>query len=414
MFPTRFQGDDTMPNDQYKDEVIDPGDSASRFAKEICSRSYGNCPAVVVSSPDSGGFRGMVNFGYNDTLYREMAHGGLKQTFQNDGAGGKPQFHGLLGEKEAFRGLGWEILTMILDDLARSGQFPCVVANQIDVQGITPENLSLFNAMMEGYGQALAQAGVINITGEIAVMKHSITAFCNTGDPAELNLAWSGSCVGLSRESMLIDGSAIRPGMPIVGLHEHGYRCNGGTFFTNLLLLLFGNDIVAMRKNPEAMNFVRKLTAPSISYARMICQAIGWNYDGTENIHAPLHGLIMGIAHITGGGVWGKFGELLPEGVGACLNNMPVPPEVLLQAQQMANRTDLYLPDQQAYSTFHGGCGMMVVCHDDEAAESLLRISRNQNVVASVVGETVESNKSEIVIHSRFAEQQLLSSLDME
>lgn len=414
MFPTPLQGDDIMRNDQYKAEVIDPGDSASKFAKDVCAQSYGNCPAVMVSSPDSGGFRGMVNFGYNEALYREMSHGGLKQTLQNDGAGGKPQFHTLLGEQEAFRGLGWEILAMILDDLARSGQFPCVVANQIDIKGITPENLPLFNAMMVGYGQALARAGVVNITGEIAVMKHSITAFCDTGDPAELILAWSGSCVGLSRESMLIDGSAIRPGMPIVGLHEHGYRCNGGTFFTNLLLLLFGNNIAAMRKNPEAMNFVRKLTAPSISYARMICKAIGWNDDGTENIHAPLYGLIAGIAHITGGGVWGKFGELLPEGVGAVLDNMPEPPSVLLEAQQMAKGTDLHLPDQQAYGTFHGGCGTMNVCVDDEAATRLLWAAEENNIDASVVGRTVESDSNEVVIHSQFADQQLLSSLDME
>ena len=409
--------------DQYKTEIIDPGDQASRLAHEVCVQSYSNCPAVIIVPHQSGNFRGPVGFLWKPHILEAMTrnrvdpqsgvltHWEMLQEVENDGAGGKPQFFTLLGIPKFFQRLGSEIITMTADDFARSGRFPAVMVNEINAKRITAENLPLFKAAMEGYGKALRQAGLVNITGEIAIMKHSITAFCDTGSLGEFVLTWGGTCIGLAHRDLLIDGSGIKPGMPIVGFWEPGYRCNGGTFFTNLILKKFGPEIQKIKDNPQALDFIASLTIHSKSYARTITRIAGWYPDGS--IGKPL-AKIYGIAHITGGGVWGKFGELLPEGVGANLDSMPEPAEVLKQGQELSwDLPDLRLTDRQAYSTFHGGCGMLLVCAKNDA-EKIIAEAEKDGIRAQVVGETIASPDREVIIHSRFKEGGILSSKNPE
>jgi phosphoribosylaminoimidazole (AIR) synthetase len=334
-----------MPEDLYMKEIIDPGDKASKLAHEVCVESYGNSPAVTVVPHQPGNFRGPVGFVWRRELLREMTRysidpktgrvtdWSLIEAVENDGAGGKPQFFTLLGDEQAFRGLGWEIITMTADDFARSGRFPVVIANQMDAKKITDKNFPLYRAVMEGYGEALRKAGLVNITGETAIMKHSITAFCDDGEDDQLILTWGATCVGLTRKDRLIDGSKIKPKMLIIGFWEPGYRCNGGTLNTNLIMEKFGKDPRRIMENPKAREFIKKLTVPSISYAKTISRLLGWKPDGSAG--EPL-AEIAGIAHITGGGIWGKLKDILPPGVGAKLKWMPEPAEVLLEAQAMS------------------------------------------------------------------------------
>jgi phosphoribosylformylglycinamidine cyclo-ligase len=404
--------------DKYKQEVIDPGDRASQLAKEVCFQSHRNCPAVIIVPHQPDNFRGPVGFAWQKHVLEQLMQyetdptGGaitvwtMLQEVENDGAGGKPQFFTLIGDPEVFHGLGWEIITMTADDFARTGRFPAVMDNTIDAKRITDKSFPLFQAVIEGYGAALQQAGLVNITGEVAIMKHSVTAFCDVDPDSQLVMNWGASCIGLAHRDLLIDGSKIKAGMPVVGFFDPGYRCNGGTFFTNVVLAKFGPNVQTVMQSAEALAFVRELTIPSQSYARTVCRLVGWNPDGS--IGTPM-AEIAGIAHITGGGVWGKFGELLPEGVGANLHSMPVPADVLLEAQELSWDTDLRLTDYQAYGTLHGGCGMLLIV-DKESVSRLIKEAGRDGIKAQVVGETTVSEESEIVIQSRFKEGGVLSS----
>jgi phosphoribosylaminoimidazole (AIR) synthetase len=404
--------------DFYKSEIIDPGDRASQLAHEICVKSYGNSPAVNIVPHQPGNFRGPVGFVWQRELLREMTRystdtktgeiydWSLIEAAENDGAGGKPQFFTLMCTPEAFRGLPWEIITMTADDFARSGRFPVVIANQMDAKKITDKNYPLYQAAMEGYGAALKKAGLVNVTGETAIMKHSITAFCDDGGDDQLILTWGATCFGLTRKDRLIDGSKIKPKLLIIGFWEPGYRCNGGTFHTNIIMERFGKDPRQIMQNPKAREFIKKLTVPSVSYARTISRLLGWNPDGSaENPLAE----IAGIAHITGGGVWGKLKDILPPGVGAKLNHMPDPAKVLLEAQAMSMGTTFWLSDWKAYSTFHGGCGMLLIV-DPNSANKVIEEARRDGIRAQVVGITTKSDENIITIQSKFMMKRLLSS----
>jgi phosphoribosylaminoimidazole (AIR) synthetase len=401
----------------YWEEVVDPGDRASAFAKDICFQSHGNNSAVHIVPVEPDNFRGPVNFLWKRHILEEMLdHGAspsgrvnnwsLTESVEDDGAGGKLQFDSLLGTPEAFAGTGWEPITMTADDFARSGRFPVIIDNQADFKRITQQNFHLFQAMMAGYGEALKMARLINITGEVAIMKHSITAFCDESLDEQLILTWNASCIGLARKSMMIDWSEVGPGMPIVGFWEPGYRCNGGTFFTNVLLERWRN-VAGIRGSAEAMEFVRLLTRPSLSYARLVNDLQGWLEDG--RVRPPM-ARIYGIAHITGGGVWGKFREKLPAGVGADLDHMPAPADVLLQAQELSRGTKYHLSDYDAHGTLHGGCGMLMVCNPMDKSKIIRYAEDAYGVRAFDVGETTESPTREVRIQSQFLERAELSS----
>ena len=394
-------------SDLYKQEIIDPGDRASQLAKDICFQSHQNCPAVEIIPHQPDNFRGPVGFIWKRHILEQMMQFDMFQEVENDGAGGKTQFPALIGIPEVFQGLGWEIIAMTADDFARTGRFPAMIDNEINVKKITEENFPLFESLMQGYGAALKQSGLVNITGETAVMKHSITAFCDTNSDEQLILTWGASCIGLAHRDLLIDGSKIKSDMPIVGFWEPGYRCNGGTFFTNLIIEKFGPDIKKIVENSEAMKFVKKLCAPSKSYAKTICRLIGWNLDAS--IGEPL-ARISGIAHITGGGIWSKFGEILPKSIGANLHSMPKPADVLLEAQELSWDTNIRLTDEQAYGTLHGGCGILIVAEKESDAERIIEEAKKDNIKAQVVGQTTKSADNKIVIHSRFREEKILSS----
>ena len=391
----------------YQNDVVDPGDRFSALMRQVCLNSHHNSPAANIFIGD-GGMRAMDGFRWKTHILEGMLAETLYEAPQADGAGGKPQFFTFLNDPDAFYKLGWEIITMNADDMACRGGFPVFMLSSIvDVKSITNENWHLCEALVQGFEVALRQSGLILMTGETAIMKHSITAFCDTGSASQLIITWNGTCHGLAAETSLGKPKQIQPGMKIIGFKDEGYRCNGGTQFTEIINRIWGHDAVRVR-NPDAVDFVRKLTAPSQSYARTISRLNGWNADG--NCSAPpvtLHG----VAHITGGGVWSKLGDILPEGVGANLHSMPEPTQVLREAQELSRQAGIPMSDQDCYGTFHGGCGLLLICEEKDAGRILHEATQDGHD-AYVVGETFTSPESQIMITSRFANGGLLSSSD--
>ncbi|MEY2640735.1 MAG: hypothetical protein RL150_128 [Candidatus Parcubacteria bacterium] len=398
----------------YDETIVDPGDRASKLAHSVCVNSFGNNSIIEVAPIDrSGSFRGPVDYVYRSDISRAIGDGRVLFIDQNDGAGSKPHFAGILGTEEAFGNLGYEVLAMCVDDIARFGGMPVAVANQVDARAITSKNIHLFQALMRGFTCALRDSRCICTTGETAIMTRNITGFGDDGGPDSLWMTHSASAHGIIRPNMkLFPQRDIVPGMPIIGLGERGYRCNGGTQFTRIIEKLWGGVRSLLLRNAGARSFIEALTAPSVIYSPYVTVACGWDQHGTER--ASSSG-VLGIAHITGGGVWKKFSEMLPDGVGADLDRMPAPPQVLLQAQQLAAEAGIPMTDHECYGTFHGGCGMLVVCKSDHTALAFMHrlksLGLSDRVSVQQVGVTTASPEKEIRIQSRFAGGDELSSL---
>jgi len=398
---------------EYKREVIEPGDHISRLAKDINIESFHNCPSLAIVPHEPGNFRGAVGYAWRPWIAELIARTKFDdegnvvdwkvlEQIENDGAGGKPVFHSLVGTPEVFSRLGWEIIEMTAGDLARTGRFPALMINQIDFKNLTPENMHLAEAAIRGYGEALKEARLVNLTGETAVMKYTITSAFDLNSPGQLCVSWSGACIGLAAKELLLDPlNHVGPEMPIVGFWEPGYRCNGGGKLTKLMLQKWGPTAEDVAGSREAIAFATKLCTPSFPYSRTIVRLTGWSNPGSVGMPEAR---IMGVAHITGGGLPGKLSAIFPEGIGACLTNMPIPAEVLLEAQDLCLSSGIECSDEEMHTTFHGGCGMMVVCKTHRDADIVIAEAAKDGIRASYVGRTIQENddNKNIAVASRF------------
>ncbi|MFZ2778184.1 MAG: AIR synthase-related protein [Candidatus Moraniibacteriota bacterium] len=411
-----MRGGFSMKIDPYQEKVIKPGNMASAMAFQTNGESFGNCKAIEIvldSRPEWQSEVGVVFLPHINSLMSERVEtpGGRKpvmwQIPTTDGGGHKPGIVGALGTVDAFQGLGHDLVVMQDHDILRRGGLPCYMTNFYDTKAITENNIHLLRAYLQGLGNAYREAGVANVTGESAVVRYAVTAFCDQNQGSQLLMNVAGTCVGLAHVDKYLDGSGIRPDMPIVGCSERGGRCNGFTLDIDIILAYYGQDFY---RHPEAMELLRLLAVPSLSYSKTIRRVHGWNPDGTI---CEALAKIIAMFHITGGGIWDKL--RLPKGIGAVLNNMPEPTKVLRMVQDLSwHIPRLKLSDYRAHGTFNGSIGYVVIFEADADAEIFIEESRKDGNHAQVIGRTTASEEGEIIIHSRFKEGKELSSLRPE
>lgn len=401
-----------MTIDTYMQYVIEPGALASAMGYGMSVESFGNCGAIEIvldSRPEwqkevGVVFKPLINLLMNE---RVETDGGLKpmmwQIPTTDGGGHKPQMAGAIGTEEAFAQLGHDLMVMQDHDILRRGGMPCYGTNFYDAKAITEDNISLLRAYFRGLGDALREARVANLTGESAVVRYAVTAFCDRNLSGQLLMNVAGTTVGLAHVDKYLDGSKIRPGMPIVGCIEQGGRCNGYTRDIDILMAYYGPEFY---KNDEAMQLLQMLAVGSKSYSKTIQRVHGWNSDGSVG---PALAKIVGMFHITGGGIWEKL--RLPPGIGAILSKMPIGPRVLHMMQELS----WYIPrlkmsDWRMHSTFNGGIGYITILEAQNDADIFVAECEKDGKDAQIIGETTYSPEGEILIYSQFKEKTTLSS----
>lgn len=397
--------------DRYAEEVISPGDQASRVAKEVGFKTHDYNHALTVFPLTPGNFRGQVGLSLKPHLLRMMLDNynsddtpkdtwTLIEVPQNDGCGGKPQFISLVNTEEAYRRIGHDLVAMAADDL--KGACPTYMVNEINCRYINETSLPLFQAVMDGYLEALGLAGMTNPTGETAILRDQLTAFSEWSERNQLIFTWGATCHGLLHREQNLADKFITGEMPIVGFFENGYRCNGGGLLTNLALGYYGS-VHKICDSAEAMAFVDKLTTPSVIHCRMLAEVMGWQLDDATFIGPQVD--VLALAHITGGGLL-KLQEALPAGIGAHLDKMPIPPAVLLEAQEMSWHDkipdDLRITDERAHTSLNGGCGMMAVVPDPAEAGKLIMAAKPYGIRAEIIGYTELSPDKEISVVSQF------------
>lgn len=403
-------------SDPYKETVIDPGAQASMLGYRTNVESFGNCEAIEVvldSRPEWQKEVGVVFKSHINNLMNERVDtpGGVKpvmwQIPTTDGGGHKPEVGGAIGTEEAFEGLGQDLTVMQDHDILRRGGKPCYTTNFYDAKSISSDNIHLLAAYFRGLGKALREACLANLTGESAVVRYAVTAFCDRNLTSQLLMNIAGTCVGLAHIDKYLDGSGIGPEMPIVGCREKGGRCNGFTHAIDIVLAYYGPEFY---KDAEAMELLKLLAIPSQSYSKTIQRVHGWNPDGSIS---PSLANIVGMFHITGGGIWEKL--RLPPGIGANLYKMPDPPEVLLKLQDLSWPIPrLRISDFKAHRTFNGSIGYAVILKTKKDAETFILECKKDGISAQIIGKTRKSPKGEVIIHSKFRDKKTLSSLRPE
>jgi len=208
---------------------------------------------LKAKAPSIGGFSGMfeVPRGYEEPVLVSGA----------DGVGTKIKI-------ADYSTIGIDLVAMCVNDVICCGAKPLYFLDYIS----TPKVDFKIDLIMEGIIKGCEIAGCELLGGETAEHVSS----------QEIDLA--GFCTGIAEKSLMIDGSHIKEGDKIIGLPSSGVHSNGYTLINDLHM-----------HDPE-------LSIPTIIYAKQIEKLLD---------EIP----ILGMAHITGGGLVENISRVLPDGL---------------------------------------------------------------------------------------------------
>lgn len=292
-----------------------------------------------------GGFGGAIAI---PTGYREPII-----VASTDGVGTKTAIATALGRWDT---IGIDLVAMCADDVVCSGAEPLAFLDYVAVGRLDPDAVA---ALVGGVAAGCREAGCALVGGETA--EHP-----GLMEPGTFDLA--GTCIGVVERDAILDGEAAQVGDVILGLPASGLHANGYSLVRALLakweiplgrpyqeqlartLGDAGRDAAIAAEPSHAFATVGEvLLTPTHLYARSILAA-------RAALRAAGHDL-LGIAHVTGGGLPGNMPRALSADLGALIDpgswRMP---SVMTLLGALGG-----IDDAELRATFNGGIGMAVV-----------------------------------------------------
>lgn len=197
---------------------------------------------------------------------------------------------------ERYRGVGFDIVNHCVNDVLTSGARPIFFLDYIGSSEL-PEAAKY--ELVEGMVEACAAAGCVLIGGETADMPDIYAA-------GDFDLV--GFMIGAAERSEVIDPRAVSAGDVLVGLPAEGLHTNGYTLVRRVFDIGSGGDIL---KDREVLERYYDELRETLGDALLRPHA---SYLAQVEAARPA---LKAIAHITGGGIAGNLGRVIPEGLQA-------------------------------------------------------------------------------------------------
>ncbi|AOO16117.1 phosphoribosylformylglycinamidine cyclo-ligase [Cyanophage S-RIM12_RW_04_0310] len=219
---------------------------------------------IKALAPSVGGFSGMMEIpsGYEKPVLVSGA----------DGVGTKINICRIAFD---YTTIGQDLVAMCVNDVICSGAKPLYFLDYISTKSLDA-NVS---DIVYGINVGCTMAGMELIGGETAEHYRA----------TDYDLA--GFCTGVVEKNEIVDGQNIRPGDVVIGIESSGLHSNGYTLVNDMLW----RNKIFYKEMPE-------LLIPTTIYARLIQHLLD---------EVP----ILGMAHITGGGLPENLPRCLPMGL---------------------------------------------------------------------------------------------------
>ncbi|MEI7510697.1 MAG: AIR synthase-related protein [Candidatus Peregrinibacteria bacterium] len=341
---------------------ISTGDIASRIAYQEALKTFAS-RAGMIGAPLAleGGFSGALDFGQ------------FLMVMNCDGVGTKID---VALETQNFTDLGDDLLAMTADDAICVGAEVIAITNTVDTNRVNPTEIK---AMMESLSTACIREKVVIPGGEIAELGHTLS-----------KTIWNSTAIGVVEKEKYITGADIAPGDSVIALQENGFRANGFSLVRHIL-----RENGVSFSDPYEQNLQKTwgemLLTPAKIYHSALLSILG-RY-GVPSVFP-----IKGIAHITGGGLAGNFFRILKKkNLGAYLPDIFDMPEMMKAIQKMGN-----VSDREAYRTWNGGNGMLLVVNSEDA-EKVVSLLKKSGVTAKVCGEITATPE---IVHKNWGAEQ--------
>jgi phosphoribosylformylglycinamidine cyclo-ligase len=257
--------------------------------------------------PFIGGFNGMMKVpsGYEEPVLVSGA----------DGVGTKINMASISGD---WTTIGIDLVAMCVNDVITCGAKPLYFLDYISTKKIDGR----LDKIMDGIMKGCHISGIELIGGETA--EHG--RFSN-----DIDLA--GFCTGIVEKGEILDGRMIKPGDKIIGFASSGLHSNGYSLINDMLW----RHKIFYADYPE-------LLTPTTIYSPMIQHLLD---------EVP----ILGMAHITGGGLVENVPRCLPEGLTAHIdyNSWPLPKifsDIMIAGE---------IPEEEMKRVFNLGIGFCII-----------------------------------------------------
>jgi len=274
----------------------------------IKGRSFVEYLKVLV--PKIGGFSGMMEIpsGYEKPVLVSGA----------DGVGTKMNICRIA---DNYNTIGQDLVAMCVNDVICSGAKPLYFLDYISTKSLDA-NVS---DIVYGINVGCTMAGMELIGGETA--EHY----------RQTDYDVAGFCTGVVEKHDIVDGSNIRAGDIIIGIESSGLHSNGYTLINDMI----DKNLISYKEMPE-------LLRPTTIYARLIQCLLD---------HVP----ILGMAHITGGGLPENLPRCLPTGLSVDVNyNAWERPELFNKIQKAGD-----IAEEEMKNVFNLGIGFCLVVPPD-------------------------------------------------
>jgi phosphoribosylformylglycinamidine cyclo-ligase len=271
-----------------------------------------------------------------------------------DGVGTK-----LLVAKEAktFDTIGIDLVAMCVNDVIPLGAKPLFFLDYLATADLELEPAA---KVIDGILEGCRQAGCSLLGGETAEMP----GVYRKGD-YEL----AGFTVGIVERDRIIDGRTIARGDSLIGIRSSGVHSNG----LSLARRALARDLGSGKNHPLlGRTLLQELLVPTRIYVKLVLDILG-------------RAEVKGIAHITGGGIYGNTKRLLPGGLDLDIRWESLRPHPIFGIVQEAGGVE----DEEMRKTFNLGVGMVfVVSRAQEGALRGLLAERGEEPIR--IGEVVK------------------------
>jgi phosphoribosylformylglycinamidine cyclo-ligase len=232
--------------------------------------------------------------------------------------------------------VGQCLVNHCINDIAVIGAKPLFFLDYIGAEKLEPH---VFEQLLKGFSKACKAAGCAIVAGETAQMPGMY-------HPGEYDLV--GTIIGIVDRPKMIDGKRIKKGDVLIGLPSNGLHTNGYTLARKVLF--------------DTMKLSIDDTLPGVP------GTVGDELLRVHRNYQPLlakipHGLVKGLAHITGGGLVDNLPRVLPKDITAVIDSKSWKVPAIFQYIEQGGGVD----HQEMYQVFNMGIGMVIVTNPADA-----------------------------------------------
>ena len=245
-----------------------------------------------------------------------------------DGVGTKTVVAEMTGD---WSGVGHDIVNHCANDLVCQGGRPLIFMDYAASSSLDP---SILETIVKGMCDACKDHNCVLIGGETAEMPQ---VYCEGAHDIV------GAMVGFADKAKMFATETITAGDVLIALPSNGLHTNGYSLARKALFEA-GDFAADEHKEELGCTVGEALLAPHTPYANLVL-----------SLHESIG--LKGVAHITGGGIYGNLKRILPDGVAMQIDRSKINVLPIFELIQSAGN----VPEDDMYEAFNMGVGMILV-----------------------------------------------------